>query len=337
MSAQPSTTTVTPERILMYGMPSLVGACVLAAATECRLFTHLEDGSATAAQLAERAGASERGVQALLDGLTAMQLVHVEDGRYRNADDASTFLVEGRPGYVGGFVTQVLHPHFANILQLPRAVRSGAPITEDNHSVADNPMWKELVLAIVPLAMPLALRVAEGTVRGRGAVSILDIGGGSGVYSAVLLAANPEARSTQLDWPTVNAIAREFVGEHGVADRFRTVDGDFHTTDLGEAAHDVVIYSNIAHGESAETNAATFARIRRSLRPGGVLVISDFVLDHDRRGHPFAGLFSTVMLVGTDGGRSYRREDYDRWLTAAGFTDIRAEPTPTPSTLLYAR
>ncbi len=337
MSAQPSTTTVTPERILMYGMPSLVGACVLAAATDCRLFTHLEDGHATAAQLAERAGVSERGVQALLDGLAGMGLVQVEDGRYGNADDASAFLVEGRPAYVGGFVTQVLQPHFGNILRLPEAVRSGTPLVQDNHSVADNPMWKDLVLAIVPLAMPLALLVAEATVRGRGAVSILDVGGGSGVYSAVLLAANPEATATQLDWPMVNGIARDFVAERGVAARFRTVDGDFHSTDLGDGEYDVVIYSNIAHGESAETNAATFARIRRALRPGGVLVISDFVLDHDRRGHPFAGLFSSVMLVGTNGGRSYRREDYDHWLTSAGFADIRAEQTPTPSTLLYAR
>ena len=30
------------------------------------------------------------------------------------------------------------------------------------------------------------------------------------------------------------------------------LDGDFHVTDLGETAHDVVVYSNIAHGESAE-------------------------------------------------------------------------------------
>jgi hypothetical protein len=157
------------------------------------------------------------------------------------------------------------------------------------------------------------------------------------VYSAVLLAANPEAAATQLDWPMVNGIAREFVAGYGVADRFHTLDGDFHSTDLGEGAHDVVIYSNIAHSESADTNAATFARVRRALRPGGVLVISDFVLDHDRRGHPFAGLFSSVMLIGTDEGRAYRQEDYERWLAAAGFTDVRVEATPTPSTLIYAR
>lgn len=338
MPAEPATTALSPERILMHAMPALSGACVLAAAADCGLFTHLENGAGTAAEVAEGAGVSARGVQALLDGLTGMGIVEATgDGRYRNSPEASAFLVKGRPAYLGDFVRMILQPHFTNLLRLPEAVRSGTPLVGDTHSIEDNPLWRELVLSIVPMAMPVAQQVAGATVRQQGPVSILDIGGGSGVYSAVLLAANPQATATQLDWPMVNGIAREFVAGQGVADRFHTVDGDLHTADLGEAAHDVVIYSNIAHSESADTNTTVFRRIRRALRPGGVLVISDFVLDRDGRGNPFAGLFSSVMLIGTDAGRSWRREDYERWLADAGFTDVRVEPTPGPSTLIYAR
>lgn len=326
---------VTPERILMHSLPALAGAYVLATAARCSLFTHLEDGAGTAAAIADRAGISERGAQALLDGVTCMGLVEFTDGGYRNSPDASAFLVEGRPAYLGGFAQMILYPQF-DFPQLPEVVRTGSPVAPEDLATEDHPMWRELVLAIVPLAMPLARLVAERVVRDRGEVSILDIGGGSGVYSAVLLGANPQATATQLDWPTVNAIAREFVGGHGAGDRFTTLDGDFHTTDLGEAAYDVVVYSNIAHQESPEENTAVFRRVRRALRPGGSLVISDFVLDAAGRGHPFAGLFSTIMLLNTQAGASWRQPDYERWLAEAGFTDVRFVPTPSPATLIYA-
>ncbi|HEY2703409.1 MAG TPA: methyltransferase [Candidatus Dormibacteraeota bacterium] len=326
---------VSPERILMHSLPALTGAYVLATAAHWSLFTHLENGAGTVAALADRAGISERGAQALLDGVTGMGLVESTEGGYRNSPEASAFLVEGRPAYMGGFAQTILYPQFA-FAQLPEAVRSGSPVATDDLTTEDLPMWRELVMAIVPLAMPLAQEVAEQLVRDRGEVSILDIGGGSGVYSAVLLGANPQATATQLDWPSVNAIAREFVGERGAGDRFTTLDGDFHTTDLGEAAHDVVVYSNIAHQESPEENVAVFRNVRRALRPGGVLVISDFVLDAEGRGHPFAGLFSTMMLLNTQRGASWRQPDYERWLDEAGFTEVRFQPTHSPATLIFA-
>lgn len=335
MSVDTPPPAVSPERVLMHTLPAVTGAYVLATAADCSLFTHLENGAHSAASLAGRAGISERGAQALLDGLTGMGLVESAEDGYRNSPEASAYLVEGRPTYMGGFARMILSQAEA-FPQLPQAVRNGSPVATDDLSTEDHPMWRELVMAIVPLATPLAQQVAERVVRDRGAISILDIGGGSGVYSAVLLGANPQATATQLDWPSVNAIGREFVGFHGVGDRFTTLDGDFHTTDLGEALYDVVVYSNIAHQEGPDDNVDVFRRIRRALRPGGVLVISDFVLDAGGRGHPFAGLFSTVMLLNTKRGASWRQPDYERWLGEAGFTDVRVEPTPSPSALIFA-
>jgi hypothetical protein len=83
-----------------------------------------------------------------------------------------------------------------------------------------------------------ALRPADA-----GEISILDVGGASGVYSAIWLTLNPAARSTQLDWGPINAIARRLLTERGVVDRFTSIDGDPHTTDFGDAAYDVAVYS----------------------------------------------------------------------------------------------
>src|SRR6185437_14060945 len=73
----------------------------LIAALEARFFEHLAKGPATAAELAARAGVSERGAQALLDAFLPLGLVDLEAGRYRNGVAADLMLVPGKPTYVG--------------------------------------------------------------------------------------------------------------------------------------------------------------------------------------------------------------------------------------------
>jgi len=56
---------------------------------------------------------------------------------------------------------------------------------------------------------------------------------------------NEQAKGFQLDWDTVNQIAKSFVGKFGVADRFHPIDGDFHKVDVGSAQYDFAIYGHI--------------------------------------------------------------------------------------------
>jgi SAM-dependent methyltransferase len=203
--------------------------------------------------------------------------------------------------------------------------------------VADNPHWEELVQAIAAQSVPVAmiaadlLRLAEA-----GEISILDVGGGSGIYSAIWLGLNPTARSTQLDWGPINAIARRLVAERGAADRFTCIDGDFHTTDFGTAAYDIAVYSHIAHQEGPEDNVAIFAKIRGALKPAGTLVINDYIVDDDRSGPPFPLIFASEMLLKSKQGGTWRRADYHSWLTEAGFEHVSFQPTPSPATLVFA-
>jgi SAM-dependent methyltransferase len=176
------------------------------------------------------------------------------------------------------------------------------------------------------------LRLAEA-----GEISILDVGGGSGIYSAIWLGLNPSARSTQVDWAPINSIARRLLAERGVADRFVSIDGDLHTTDFGTGTYDLAVYSHIAHQEGPEDNIAIFARLRTALKPRGTLIINDYVVDDDRSGPPFALTFAGEMLLKSKQGRTWRRADYLMWLAKAGFDDITFHPTPSPATLIFAR
>jgi SAM-dependent methyltransferase len=221
---------------------------------------------------------------------------------------------------------------------LPAAVQSGNPTASEQADMTDMNFWHGLVPAIAALSYPVAAMIADRLgIAKAGDVRWLDVGGGSGVWSAVWLKANAAARGVQLDWPVVNKICREFVAGFGVADRFDTIDGDFHTVDFGSGLYDYGIYSHIAHQESPADNVAIFKKFRRVLKPGGTLVINDFVLNDDRTGHPFAMMFPSQMLLVTKGGNAWRQSDYRAWLKDAGFSTVEMVSTPTPATVVLAK
>ena len=326
---------VTPENI-MHLTSGAQATALLGTAVSFEVFTRLEGGSMAPDDLAKAAKIAPRGARALLDGLVGLGLLTVTNGLYANTPEASAFLVEGKPASLTG-LARVALAGISEWAKLPDAVSTGAPIVAESTETKDLAFWSLLVPAIAPLAFPAAQAVAKRLdVAHQGPLSILDVGGGSGIYSAVLLGANREAQATQVDWPTVNQIARGFVGRFGVGDRFHTVDGDIHTVDWG-TGHDVAIYSNIAHQESPAQNIDAFRKFRAALNAGGTLVVSDFVVRDDRTGPPQALLFHSQMLTATREGSTWREADYRAWLREGGFREITFEPTPGASTLIYAR
>ena len=325
-----------PDRVMQL-VTGPWAASILRAGVRHGIFTALEAHPDNAEGLAQRVGISSRGAQALLDGLTGLGLLTLSGATYQNSPEATAFLVKDKASYLGA-LAEVFLEDYETWQKLPEAVRTGQPTAPHTTDVTDNPFWHVLVTAIAPLSLPVAQIAAERLVLATaGPISWLDVGGGSGVWSAVWLGINKQATGYQLDWPQVNAIGRDFVARYGVTDRFRTIDGDFHTAEFGEGQYDCMICSHIAHQEGAADNIALFRKCRKALKSGGTLVVNDFVLNDDRTGHPFAMMFASQMLVVSKNGFTYRQSDYRSWLTEAGFTSVEVVPTPTPATLIFAK
>ena len=325
----------TPDRIMQL-ISGGWAAAILGSASQHGIFNALEGGD-DAAGVVKKTGVSLRGAQAVLDGLTGLGLLTLSKGRYQNTLDSSAFLVKGKPAYLGS-IAEVMTHSLGEWATLPEAVKTGTPTATDMTEMADNDFWPQLVPAIASLSFPVAQMAAQRLGIGKaGAVSWLDVGGGSGVWSAVWLGANMEAKAVQLDWPSVNKIAQEFVGDFGFANRFETIDGDFHTLDFGAHQYDYAIYGHVAHQETPADNIAIFRKFRRALKPGGTLLINDFILTDDRLGHPFAMMFPAQMLLASKGGNAWRESDYRTWLDEADFTSFDIVPTETPATVVFAQ
>ena len=96
--------------------------------------------------------------------------------------------------------------------------------------------------------------------------TLLDVGGGTGVYSIAYLLAHPNLQAIVLDRPEVLKAANEFAREYGVADRLELLPGDMFASELPTA--DAVLLSNILHDWDAPECLQLVERARRPSRRG---------------------------------------------------------------------
>ncbi|MCC7257264.1 MAG: methyltransferase domain-containing protein [Gammaproteobacteria bacterium] len=310
---------------------------LLIAALEHRLCDLLRAGPSTVGELAAKAGISPRGCQAVADGMVGMRLWSVADGRYQNSKMAEKLLCSDSPDFVGAEHV-FLFRHWTRIfLDIGKYVASGKP-----PYAIDSPQtlefWSQLTPAIAKNGRPVVAEAIRRFGLDTGAVALLDVGGGgSCLYGAALLAANPRATATQADWPHINAAARAVVDAQGDGARFATIDGDFHDTDFGAAAFDAVVISNIVHQESPDQNLALFRRVRRALKDGGRIILVDWFVEDGRTGPPPSLYFNLTMLLLTEEGKSYEKAEIGRLLQEAGFVDVTFDRTPAFETFSSAR
>lgn len=143
---------------------------------------------------------------------------------------------------------------------------------------------------------------------------MLDVGGGHGRYARTFADAGYQA--TLLDFPHVIDYARK---KH--QDSIRYIPGDFHDVSELGGPYDLIFLSNIVHGEPNDNNARLMTKLAKALVPKGRIVIKDMFVDSHGRDPANAVFFNLTMLFYTQGGRSYRVDEAERWLTDAGLVD----------------
>lgn len=309
---------------------------VIGAAVKFSVFDHLEKGAMSIEDTSRTTGLSERTTRALLDALTGLGLLTVDQCEYRNTASASMFLVKGKESYVGEFVmlnleTMPKWQGFADAVQSNNSVMS-------LQGVPEHPYWNRLVNAVSTLSAPAAQAAASYLgIKAAGPLRILDVGGGTGVFSEVFLRENAEIQATQIDWANVNQIARTILTKRGIGSRFETIDGDMFSVTLAEKAYDLIVYSHMAHAFTPDENLSMFRKFRRTLRTGGTLILNEYLVNDDGSGHPFVLLFSANIVFHSTNGSGWRENEYRTWLGETGFHEIHIQPTATPATLIYAR
>lgn len=310
---------------------------VLLTAGELDLFTVLGGQSLSAEELAGRLDGDLRGVEMLAQALTAMGLLHLEDGRYANTSLARRYLDAASPEPRTDYLRlgRMLWQRWSRLTEV---VRVG--------SEAIGPEWSEADRRAFTLAMhqgkPHAGELLVSKLDLHGVRRIVDLGGGPGTFAEAFARALPDAQVILVDRTAAIEVAQERLPAELLEGRIVLVERDFIADGIPLAGdppgpYDLALLSSVIHLFGPQENASLLGRVHECLEPGGQVVIRDFLLDESGTGPLGSALFAVNMLVNTEEGRVYRFEEVRSWLHEAGFGEVEQEPLEGAVALVRAR
>ena len=311
----------------------------ISAAIELDIFTSVGDNGGTAAEVAKRGGASERGTRILCDYLTLLGFLTKSGDRYALTPDSAMFLNRKSPAYTGGIIKFLRTGELTRSFdKLADAVRKGGTAeTELGTTAADHPVWLEFARAMAPIVIPGSQALAEMIkLDDSRPVKILDIAASHGLWGIAFAKKYPRASVVALDWKSVLEVTRENAARAGVGDRFSTIAGSAFEVDLG-SDYDLVLIPNFLHHFNMKECVQFLQRVNGALRAGGKVGIAEFVPNPDRVSPPESAGFSLIMLATTPEGDAYTFPEYEKMLDEAGFTNAEAHPLPPISTAIIAQ
>ena len=310
-----------------YAPPMILGAAV-----QHRIFDLLDDAPKTAAEVSAANGASLRGVRAIMNALTGFGLLAKDaQGRYALTPESATFLVRGKPSFIGGFMLHArqLLPKW---LELGEIVQTGKPARAVNQETEGSEFFQAFVEDLFPVGYPSAQILASFFPDVR---RVLDLAAGSAVWSIPFAQKEKTVRVTAVDWSGVLPATRRMTERMGVADQYEFVAGDLREAEFG-SGYDLATLGQILHSEGEARSRELLGKVFRALAPGGTIAIAEFLANDDRSGPPLAMLFAVNMLVNTDEGDTFTVPEIFEWLGEAGFVDPRTLEVPSPSPLILA-
>jgi len=302
----------------------------LKAAIELEVFTAIGEGNTTAAQIAKRCQASERGMRILCDYLTIMEMLTKKGDEYRLTLDSATFLDKRSPAYLGGATEFLCSPMLTEgSKHIAEAVRKGGTAMEGEGTIGpDHPVWVKFARGMAPMmAMPARLIAKLVDPNQDRKLKILDIAAGHGLYGIAFASNNPQAEVTALDWAAVLEVAKENAQKAGVADRYSTIPGNAFDVEFG-SGYDLVLLTNFLHHFDPPTNETLLRKVHDALADGGRAVTLEFVPNEDRVTPPDAAGFSMMMLTGTPSGDAYTFSELERMFANTGFSRSTLHPLP---------
>jgi 2-polyprenyl-3-methyl-5-hydroxy-6-metoxy-1,4-benzoquinol methylase len=309
----------------------------LLAAIEIGLYRAIGEGVNDATGLAARCNASERGIRILCDYLVVIGLLGKTDGRFVHTPTTAMFLDPASPTSLAPMARFLGGPALQEpFRQLTEIVRSGRTVLPGQGTVEpENPVWVEFAHSMAPMMAPIAAPLAECALEGlEGAVQVLDIAAGHGLFGIGVATQNPAARIVAVDWAPVLEVASANARKAGVADRYETLAGSAFEVDFG-GPYDVALLTNFLHHFDRATCVALLTKVRRALTPRGRAATLDFVPNDDRVSPPMAAAFAMTMLGTTQSGDAYTFKEYEGMYREAGFARVTAQPIPhAPHTIV---
>jgi predicted O-methyltransferase YrrM len=314
-----------------------------AAVAHFDVFERLAVEAKSAAVLAAEIGLAARPAVVLFTALRAMQLLATDGaGKFALTPIAREHLLRAAPFFVGDYVG--LAAQAPGVVHMAKLLRNNGPERREEtafifRSAADASMEAEasarhLTLALAGRAKNVAPFLADA-VDAAGAKTLLDLGGGTGIYSIALVQKHPHLKAVVFDRPEVLKVAAEMAAEYGVAERIELVPGDMFTDPLPSGV-DLVLLSNILHDWDLPECRTLLGRSAAALADGGRVLIQDVFLNDALDGPLPIALYSAALFSLTE-GRAYSAAEYRALAADVGLVAGEVRPTAVHCGVLDVR
>jgi 2-polyprenyl-3-methyl-5-hydroxy-6-metoxy-1,4-benzoquinol methylase len=311
----------------------------LKAAIELDIFTAIGEGVNTAARLAKRCEATERGVRILCDYLTVIGFLTKDGQQYSLTPESAMFLDRRSPACIASTASFLALPEFINQYHnLAERIRRGEAAFPSEGTIShENPIWVHFARSMAPLQRPKGEEVARLLNADAGEKwKVLDMAAGHGVFGIAIAKHNPNAEIYAQDWKPVLAVAAENAREAGIEGRHHLMPGSAFDIDFG-SGYDIILITNFLHHFDAATIETLLRKTRAALAPNGRAVTVDFVPEEDRLTPARAAAFSMTMLGSTPAGDAYTWSEYERMFKNAGFLSNETHAAPDGQAVIISR
>jgi SAM-dependent methyltransferase len=294
-------------------------SAALMAAVEVGVFTAISKGAGTYEEIAKALDIHPTNAERLMVMLCAAGLLEKTQGRHKNTPDVERFLVEGKPGYMGSWIT-FTKPQWNEWGRLSEHIRTKnlkVMGSIETFPAADARRYHNATYSIGVGAGRRFVRQVDLEGRKR----IMDIGGGSGAYCIAAAKEHAGIHAVVLDLPVVCEVTREFIAENGVTDRVEAQPCNF-TRDPFPTGCDVAIMASNLPMYSREMVASVIKKAHDALLPGGEMHLIGETTNDERTGPWGPAYWGLGQAVGDSLGLAHSEADVVGYFHAAGFKDV---------------
>jgi SAM-dependent methyltransferase len=297
-------------------------SAVLFGAIEAGFFTAVSSDGGSEEAIAAALGITVPNTQRMIVALLTLGLIERNGAGFRNAPDVERFLVQGQRSYAGDWVHWFHHQwgawgELGQRLQAAGEEKSLGFYTE-GFTVEHARRYHQATASVGMGAARKFLREVDLTGRRK----ILDLGGGSGAYSIQAARQYPEIEAVVLDLPEVVVVSREFIAEHGVADRVTAEACDF-TADPFPGGADVILMNSNLPQYSGPVIQAVVQKAYDALAPGGEMHICGEMVNEDWNGPLIPAMCAMHGALFQSTALPHTPSDCIGYFETAGFLDVR--------------
>ena len=306
---------------------------VFLTAYELEIFSILGDEYKLSEEVAAEIPADKNAVERLMNALVAIGILTKKAGKFSNTKISNLYLVNTNPNYIGNL--RHLNQLWNTWGNLTESVKTGTAVNLVPPDMKTPEQIEDFISAMhwrANLQAPDLIKMLNLS----STTKVLDIGGGSGAYSVEMVKASPHIEAYVLDLPEVIGITEKFIEMKGFKGKVKTIAANFKTDKLGKG-YDLIFISHILHSNSFYENFDLLRKVYDALKPGGQIVLQEFLIDDDKTSPMFPTLFSLNMLVNTRAGDVLTETDIWMMLKECWFSGIERKDTPFGTSLVMAK